>query len=105
MDYSYCLIYYYCGPYTTKFFHSETTTPTTPEAALSAERMRTALSSSSGEPTLLQRDVSESGPQMVSLESAAAIPGDEVRESQADRSEPTLSRAYQNPQITRTGGR
>jgi len=53
----------------------------------------------------LQRDVPESGPQMVSLESAAAIPGDEVRESQADRSEPTLSRAYQNPQITRTGGR
>jgi len=77
----------------------------TADPALSAERMRTALSSSSGEPTLLQRGVPEGGAAMVALEGAAAIPGDAVWQNQADRPEPALSRARQSPQTTRTGGR
>jgi hypothetical protein len=63
--------------------------------------MRTILSSSSGEPTLLQRGVPEGGADMVALEGAAEISGDEVWQSKTDRPKPAVSRARQKPQTTR----
>jgi hypothetical protein len=39
----------------------------------------------------------EGGAEMVELEGAAEISGDEVRQSEADRSKPAVSRAHQEP--------
>src|SRR5580658_3796504 len=50
--------------------------PTAAEAALSAERLRGALSSAAGAPALLQRGLPGGGAEMVALESPGEIPGD-----------------------------
>jgi hypothetical protein len=56
MNYSCCLIYYYCGPYARKFLRSETITPRGPEALLSTERIRPALSSQARAPTVCSEE-------------------------------------------------
>ena len=71
---------------------------------LSAERMRSVLSAAAADPALLQRGVPEGGAEMVEMEGAAKIPGDEVRQSEADGSKPALPRARQEPQTNGARG-
>ena len=60
---------------------AEAIAPPAADAALSAERMRAALSSPAGAPALLQRRVPGGGAEMVAVEGAAKIPGDDGRQS------------------------
>jgi hypothetical protein len=53
--------------------------PPAAEAALSAEGMQAALSSSASPPALLQRALPGGGAAMVAVEGAATIPGDKGR--------------------------
>src|ERR1700691_5784448 len=71
---------------------------------LSAERMRSVLSSAAVDPALLQREVPEGGAEMVEMEGTAEISSDEVRQSEADRSKPALPRARQEPQTSGARG-
>ena len=49
------------------------------EAALSAQRLRAVFSSATGAPAVLQRALPRGGAEMVSVEGAAELSGDEVR--------------------------
>src|SRR5712691_3123896 len=78
--------------------------PTPPaDALLSAERMRTALSSPASGTALLQRPVRTSGAAMVAMEGPAELPGDRGRQRQTQRAEPALSRTSQKPSTSGTG--
>src|ERR1035438_1188891 len=61
------------------------------DAALSAERLRGALSSSAGAPALLQRALPGGGAEVVAVEGAATIPGDEGGQAEAERAKPAPS--------------
>jgi len=54
------------------------------EPAVSAERLRPALSSAASAPALLQRRVPDGGAEMVEMEGAAEISGNEVGPSKAE---------------------
>jgi hypothetical protein len=73
-------------------------------AVLSAEGMRTALSSPAGAPALLQRRMPEGGAEMVAVESPREIPGVGGGPTETERSKPTLSGACQRPETSRAGG-
>src|SRR4051794_14698422 len=51
---------------------------------VSAERLRPTLSSAASAPALLQRGLPGCGAEVVALEGAAEIPGDEVRQREAN---------------------
>src|ERR1035438_10245070 len=71
------------------------------DAALSAERLRGALSSSAGAPALLQRALPGGGAEVVAVEGAATIPGDEGGQAEAERAKPAPSGACPEPETTR----
>jgi hypothetical protein len=48
--------------------------------------------------------VPEGGAEMVEMEGAAQVSGDEVRQSEADGSKPALPRARQEPQTNGVSG-
>jgi hypothetical protein len=60
------------------------------DAALSAERLRGALSSSAGAPALLQRALPGGGAEMVAVEGATTIPGDGTGQTATERPKPAL---------------
>ena len=74
------------------------------DAALSAERMRAALSSPAGAPALLQRGLPGGGAEMVAVEGAAKIPGDGGGQAETERAKPALPGARQKPETTRARG-
>jgi len=74
------------------------------EAALSAERMRAALSSPAGAPALLQRALPEGGAEMVAMEGTAAIPGDEGGPTETERAKCALPGAGPPPETSRARG-
>jgi hypothetical protein len=63
-------------------------------AALSAERMRPALSSPAGAPAVLQRALPGGGAEMVAVEGAATIPGDDGGQTETQRPKPGQSQRY-----------
>src|SRR5438876_484268 len=69
-------------------------------AALSAERMRAAVSSAAGATTLLQQPVPASGAEVVTVEGPAELSGDLGGQRQTQRAKPALSRARQKPEAT-----
>ena len=73
-------------------------------AALSAERMRSALSSTAGTTALLQRALPGGGAAMVAVEGAETIPGDGTGPAETEWAKPALPGARQEPQTTRAGG-
>ena len=75
------------------------------DAVLPAERVRGALPSAAGAPALLQRRMPESGAEMVALEGAGKIPGDQGLQAATERSKPTLPGAREKPETARGRGR
>ena len=80
---------------------AEANGPPSANAAMSAERVRAALSSSASAPALLQRELPGGGAEMVAVEGAATIPGDSERPTEAERAEPALPGARPKPESTR----
>ena len=78
--------------------------PPAADAVLPAERVRGALPSAAGAPALLQRRMPESGAEMVALEGAGKIPGDQGLQAAAERPKPTLPGACEKPETTRARG-
>jgi hypothetical protein len=70
-------------------------------AALPAERMRTALPSAAGAPALLQPGLPGSGAAMVAVEGPATLPGDGTGPAEAERAKPALPGAGQEAETTR----
>jgi len=68
------------------------------DAALSAERMRAALSPPPGAPALLQRTLPRGGAAMVAVEGAATIQGDEGGQTETQRPKPALPGAGPQPE-------
>jgi hypothetical protein len=75
------------------------------DAVLPAEGVRGALPSAAGAPALLQRRMPESGAEMVALEGAGKIPGDQGLQTATERSKPTLPGAREKPETSRARGR
>ena len=73
-------------------------------AALSAERMRSALSSTAGTTALLQRALPGGGAAMVAVEGPAELPGDGGGQRKTQRAKPALSRAGQKAATTSAAG-
>jgi hypothetical protein len=71
-------------------------------AAVSAQRMRATLSSSPGAPALLQRALPGGGAEMVAVEVAAKIQGDEGGQTATQRPKPALPGAGPKPETTRS---
>jgi len=71
------------------------------DAAVSAERMRAAVSSLPSTAALLQRRVPPGGAEMVALESPREIPGDGGRQAETERPKPALPGAGAEPETTR----
>src|ERR1017187_203456 len=74
------------------------------DAALSAKRVRAALSSWAATPALLQRGMPRGGTEMVAPESPREIPGDGSGPTETDRSKPALPGTDQEPETTRANG-
>src|SRR5690242_3662823 len=72
------------------------------DAALSAERMRSALLSGASAPAVLQQAVSGSGTEVVPVESPATISRNGSGPSQTQRPKPPLPGADQNAETNRT---
>ena len=70
------------------------------QAALSAQRLRAALSSPAGAPALLQRALPGGGAEMVAVEDAATIPGDGGGQAESERPKPALPGASREPETT-----
>lgn len=75
------------------------------DAVLSAERMRTTLSSSAGTPALLRPSLPGSGSKMVAEESPREISGDRGGPTKTKRANPALPRTSQKPEETRARSR
>jgi len=75
-------------------------TPAT-DAALSAERLRAAVSSPSSTAALLQRTLPGGGTEMVALESPREISGDGGGQTETERPKPALPGAGAEPETTR----
>src|SRR3977135_2768769 len=73
-------------------------------AALSAERVRAALSSPPSMPALLQRALQEGSAAMVAVEGAATIPGHHSGQTETEWAKPALPGARQKPETTRARG-
>lgn len=78
--------------------------PSASEAAMSAQRVRAALSSAASAAALLQRVLPGSGPAMVAEEGAAKIPGDGSGQTEAERAKPTLPGARPAAEPPRASG-
>lgn len=78
--------------------------PLAADAALSAEGVRAALSSPASAAAVLQRALPSGGAEVVAVEGAAAIPGDEGRPGETEWPKPALPGAGQKPETTRVGG-
>ena len=75
-------------------------TPAT-DTAVSAQRLRPALSSPAGPPALLQRWLPAGGAEVVAMEGTATIPQNEGRQAATERPKPALSGAGPKPETTR----
>src|SRR6266853_2067257 len=75
-----------------------------PVPALSAERLRAALSYPASAPALLQRALPGGGAAMVAVEGAATIPGDGAGPAETERAKPALPGTRQKPETTRARG-
>jgi hypothetical protein len=73
-------------------------------AAMSAQRVRAALSSPASTPALLQRALPGGGAEMVAVEGATTISGDGTGQTATKRSEPALPGAGPQPETTRARG-
>src|SRR5580704_16236974 len=78
--------------------------PQAADAELSAERMRTALSSSASTPALLQRGLPGGGAEMVAVEGAATISGDRRGQAETEGTKPALPGVGQEPETPRARG-
>jgi hypothetical protein len=78
--------------------------PPAAEAALSAQGLRAVFSSATGAPAVLQRGLSGGGAEMVAVEGAAEIPGDDVRQGETEGPKPVLPGAGAETGTTRTRG-
>ena len=74
------------------------------KAALSAEGMRTAVSSSASTAALLQRALPGGGAELVAVEGAATIPGDGGGPAETERAKPALPGARAKPETRRARG-
>ena len=77
--------------------------PQTAAAPMSAQGMRGAISSPAGAPSLLQRGLPEGGAEMVAVEGATTIPGDDGGQRETERPERALSGASPAPETARAG--
>jgi hypothetical protein len=78
--------------------------PTT-ASTVPAQRMRAPLSAETGAAALLQRAVPEGGAGLVAEEGAGELPGHGGRQTEAQRAEPTLPGARQEPKTSGRGSR
>jgi len=75
-----------------------------PAVALSAERLRAAVSSATSGPAVLQREMPGGSAEVVAVESAAEVPNHSGRQAETQRAKPALPGTRQEPEAVRTRG-
>jgi hypothetical protein len=78
--------------------------PPAADAALSAERMRAALSAAAGTPAILLRGMPGGGTEMVAAESPRKIPGNGGGPTKTEGAKPALPGAREKPEAGRARG-
>ena len=81
---------------------AEAIPPPTADAALSAERLRAALSTPPGAAALLQRALPEGSAEMGEVEGTATVPGDDTGQAETERAKSALPGAGAKPQSAST---